>query len=294
MIPMRAGTLSCLLLLACAGPPPRAADLPLGDPAACHIEIGALRDLDVAIAIDGSRSTSRPSGHDIDRDGEVGTLFDAGSTDPLDSILAAEVAGVRNLVHALAGEDVRFSIVTLSGRSLYPRFTRPTGRIVRREQARIRTPMTDDRDELERGLDAALATGGEGLTDFAAAMNLAIRTLEEAPERPSSRRRVVLFLSDSATPLVAAPRRHPYPYATSGAVDRFDPLMKQEAERAIRRGVRFLAFALGPATGDEPPHPLTRIAGATGGSFRAVEDPTRLHCALLAELGAIGRTARQR
>jgi len=293
MLRKRAGILCCALLLACAGPPPRAADLPLRDPAACQLEIGAIRALDVAVAIDASRSTSRPSGSDIDLDGQVGSLLDAGSSDPLDSVLAAEVAGVRSLMHALAGADVRFSIVTLTGRSHAPRFTQPLGRIVRWEQGRIRTPMTDDPRDLERGLDEALATGGAGLTDFAAAMNLAIRTLEEAPEPAASRRQVVLFLSDSATPMVAAPTRYPYPYLTSGAVDRFDPLMKQEAQRAIRHGVSFHAFALGPATGDQPPHPLTRIAGATGGSFRSVEDPTRLHCELLAELGLVGRTARR-
>lgn len=282
MPPMRAVIL-CALLLACAGPPPRSADLPLRDPGDCGLEIDPIEGVDVAVSIDTSRSTDRPSGRDLDGDGVVGTPLDAGTSDPHDSLLAAQVMGVRALVHALAGSDVRFSIVSMSGRSHDPEGTRPLGRVVRWEQAKIRAPMTDDPAVIERALDAILATGGEGRTDFAAAMNLAIRTLEKAPPGATPRRRLALFLSDSASPMVSAPLRVPY-YLTDGAVDRLDPLMKQEALRALREGVRFHAIALGHAAEDAPPHPLIRIAGATGGAFRTVADPERVHCALLAEV----------
>jgi hypothetical protein len=281
--------LSCLLLGACAATAPRIAELPVRDPSECGPRAVTAKALDVAVAIDGSRSTALPSGSDIDGDGEVGAPWNVRSTDPLDTILAAQVVGVRSLVRALAGSDVRFSIVGISGRSLYPEGTQPMGRVVAFEQGRIASTLTDDETALERGLDRVLATRGEGRTDFAAGMSLALRTLERDADASGEPRGVVFFLTDSSTPVVAAPKRYPYPFPdmVGGAVDFFDPLMRQEARRAQRDGVTFHTFAIGPAARAPQPHALTRIAGATGGSFRAIDDPVRLHCELLDEVARL-------
>ena len=58
---------------------------------------GELRSFDVVLVIDTSRSTVDPTGADINgngivgkpRLGQIGSMFDVGSTDPGDSILAA-------------------------------------------------------------------------------------------------------------------------------------------------------------------------------------------------------------
>jgi hypothetical protein len=124
-------------------------------------------------------------------------------------------------------------------------------------------------------------------------MRLALRSLDarNRSDEPARRRRV-LFLSDTPTPVR---------YGPMDAIMYDDARMEVEAHRAIASGVSFHSFGLGPAATDvsfhsvglgpaansgDSPHALAQIAGATGGTYRAVPDPRDLYCQMLAALGA--------
>jgi hypothetical protein len=67
---------------------------------------------------------------------------------------------------------------------------------------------------------------------------------------------------------------------------RDDARMETAARQAIASGVSFHSFALGEASAAGSEHALAQIAGATGGTYRAVPDPRSLYCQMLAALGA--------
>ena len=92
---------------------------------------------------------------------------------------------------------------------------------------------------------------------------------------------------DSAAPVLPGPTQ--YLYRTQegtphGSFVRTDPHMAIAAKRAIRSQVVINTFGLGEAADAGPPHMLSRVAGATGGRYRAVKDPTELHCKLMSAL----------
>ena len=143
----------CLLILIClpglgsATPPAEAAKSPVriqvesphpGEPVTNKVDQAPIRGsamtegdkpaaFDVIIAIDVSGSTKAASGVDVDRNGVVGInpqleLLEPGayppgtlSTDPNDSILAAELAAADALISTLDESRVRVGIVTFSG-----------------------------------------------------------------------------------------------------------------------------------------------------------------------------------
>ena len=82
-------------------------------------------------------------------------------------------------------------------------------------------------------------------------------------------------MADSSDPMIVG---------VTGRYLRRDRQMKTAAKRAIDLRVVIHTFGLGAAALDEPPTTLTRIAGATGGSYTAVLDPNRLYCHLLKAL----------
>jgi len=250
------------------GPPARAV-------AGCQPPaVDAVGTVDVAIVIDTSRSTADPSGSDIDTDGLTGHLELSAMTDPGDSLLAAEVAGIRSLLRNTAEFDVRFSIVTFSG-LMDPTPPYPLKHIVRDGDAAVRSELTDDVGALEAALHAVLGRGSSGYTHFAAGMRRATRTLSGTPPSRRSARRLVLFISDST---------HPILIGGNERIQFRDPLMYEVANDAIDARIVFDTFGLGRAADSPPPHALSRIATATGGTYRAVEDPTMLHCHLLNSL----------
>jgi hypothetical protein len=230
--------------------------------------------VDAAFAIDTSRSTVNPSGFDVNGNGRVGDLELSEMTDPGDSLLAAEIAGIRSLLLETAELDVRFSIVTFSG-SYDPTPRQRTKHIVRDCDAAVRSKLTDDVGALEDALERVLGRGSTGYTDFAAGMRQAVRTLADEPPPTRSSRRFVLFISDSTTPILIGGNER---------ILRLDPLMEEVAREAIDSRIVFNTFGLGEAAGAAPPHTLSRIATATGGTYRAVEDPTKLACHLLDSL----------
>jgi von Willebrand factor type A domain len=267
-------------LAACAGSRAHApVAIPLAAPERCQqgapVEILAA---DVAIAIDRSTSTREPTGLDLDGDGVVGAYEGSEYTDRGDSLLAAELAAVRRLVEAATLEGMRFAIVSYSGQDDFPLEDSVTQRVDRRD-ARLEAELTDDRSALEAAVARVGDRGNDGSSSFAPAMRLALRSLSarDGSDEPARRRRV-LFLSDSQTPARYAP------------MERFaydDARMEVEARRAIKAGVAFHSFGIGAAADSaDIPHALAQIAGATGGTYRAVPDPRDLYCQMLAALGA--------
>jgi hypothetical protein len=271
-----------LCLAACAGSAPNAAEpdpgtAPAPTPTAARcggpgpIEILAA---DVVIVIDRSTSTRQPTGIDIDGDGLVGEFRRSEFTDRDDSLLAAQLAAVERLVDVARLGDMRFAIVSYSGRDAFPLEDSVTQR-VDREDARLEAELTGDVAELATALERVRRRGSDGASSFAPAMRLAVRSLRPGGSGDAARRRRVLFLADSPTPVRFAP---------ASRIVRDDFLMQREARRAIEAGVSFHSFGIGSAAEGEPPHALAQIAGATGGIYRAVPDPTNLYCQMLTSL----------
>jgi hypothetical protein len=102
-----------------------------------------------------------------------------------------------------------------------------------------------------------------------------VRSLAPGESDPPARRRRILFLSDSPTPVRFAPAQR---------IVRDDALMGREAQRAIEAGISLHSFAIGGAAEAGASHALAQIAGATGGVYRTVPDPAALYCDLLAAL----------
>ncbi len=261
-----------VVLAGCANPAPSLQSLPVASVSDCGgTAVDQIEALDVAIAIDSSSSTRLPSDADVDGDGNIGRLVNSVVTDTDDSLLAAQVAEVRSLVRAAAPLGVRFSIVTYSGP-----YDFPVGLPV---YAIVQSELTADVAELENGLDSALKRGSGGTTDFAGAMRRALQTLIDTPPESPSTRRLILFLSDSPHPVLP----QPYPLVR---YPNHDPRMRSAAIRAIQTRVQIHTFALGAAVHADSPNALTRIAGATGGTYFPIERTDRLHCDLFAALAA--------
>jgi len=237
-------------------------------------KLAGIGPLDVAIAIDTSLSTQRPSGSDIDGDGLVGEIADNQNTDRGDTILSAQVAAVRRLLAVADRADIRFSIVTFSGpSSAAPLLKR--GRVVTDQQAEIRIELTADKEALGTILDKMIERGGLGTTDFYAAMRRANRSLTEGEDPEQARRKLVLLVSDSAGPTHRD---------IDGRIDDRNPNMELAAREALRHGIVFNTFGLSAESGYWRFFPLGRIAGATGGSYHVVEDPLALYCYMAGSL----------
>ena len=232
----------------------------------------AIGSLDVAVVLDTSQSTRRPTGVDIGRDGRVHRSHRNSAADRGDSWLAAQIAAVRLLLRNAEGRDIRFSIVTFSG----PNVARTVGRTqltgsVR--DSRIRAELTGNLRELDSVLTDVHEEGSDGKTIFFAGMQRATRSLIES--RNEKRRKVVLFMSDSAIP---------NSLDLDGQIEKLDPRMKNAAMMARSHDVVFHTFGLSRASKLWRRKSLGRIAGATGGTYHPNEDPRQLYCHLASSL----------
>ncbi len=278
--------LAAISLAGCAPAQPGIDALPVRSLEACGSRGFEVRPgLDVAIAIDTSGSTAGPSGVDIDEDGVVGQFAGDVMTDRSDSLLAAQVAGIKSALAAGDLRDLRLSIVSFSGAD---RFDDPAS-VEPFPDAALRGALTSDLREIEAALDHVLKGGSRGTSNFAAAMRRSLEALRvgwsSAPD--DGRTRVVLMLADSPTPVMPGPTQYFYRTPDGdphGPVVHSDPQMAVAAQRALRSRVVFNTFGLGEAAAADPPHMLSRIAGATGGTYRAVNDPKKLHCELMSAL----------
>ena len=235
-------------------------------------------DFDVILVLDVSGSTKVASGADVDGDGELGfnpqfELVSPGayppdvvSTDPDDTILAAEVAAGRALVSGLAsGGRIRVGIVSFSG-EMNP----TTGQRSRFDQqdAWLEVPLTSDLAQAQAALGAILARGPYGGTNFAAGLRLAVTELAgltgaRSQPRPGAKK-VVLFLTDGLPT---------FPIGSGSVSDAGDTEAALGAARlAHKAGITVNTYALGPSALTNP-IAATEMARITLGNFLPVQKP---------------------
>jgi len=235
-------------------------------------------DFDVIIALDISGSTVHPAGVDVDGDGHTGvarspdrrsqtaTAQIPGSTDPGDSILAAEIAAADRLVASLEhGGRVRVGVVSFSG-DMNP----DNGRRRRYDQqdAWLEVPLTSDFTAVRARLPAMLARGPYGGTNFAAGLRLAITELADlegarSAPRPNARK-VVLFLTDGVPT---------FPVAAGSVSDPGDVDAALAAARLARQAdITVHTYGIGPSALDNP-RAVGEIARITQGTFLPVRNP---------------------
>ncbi len=235
------------------------------------------QNYDVMLAIDVSASTRAASGSDVDGDGAVGvnpllellppTAYSSEtlSSDPEDSILHAEVAAARALIERVDPRRVRVGVISFAG-EVDPM----TGKRKHLDQqdAWVDAPLTADLAQIHRTLDAILARGARGATNFAAGVRLGIRELSglsgaRSASRPEAKK-VLLFLTDGA------------PTLPSGRGNQIDPGDSEAAVRAAqvahRAGIIINTYALGPGALTYP-EVVTEMARVSLGTYTPVQNP---------------------
>jgi hypothetical protein len=238
-----------------------------------------LRRVDIAVALDVSESTRAASGIDVNGNGLVGlnpTLdprlddrYPDGvvSTDPADTVLAAELAAVRALLTKLEGIDARLAIVAFSGA-----IDAETGLQLGSgdDNAELLAPLSSGREAAGRALDEIARRGSHGGTDFSAAIRTARHALCGSRVRPDAER-VLLLLTDGLPSL-------PHGFATR--TDRGDVSAALTAAReASACAVRIDVFAIGLlAIGD--PYAAQEVARVSGGRYRPIYQAADLRAAL--------------
>ena len=239
--------------------------------------IDSIAGLDVAIVIDTSLSTRRPSGIDVDENGRIFPFQRNSTFDKGDSRLAAVVDALRSLVRNAATHDIRFSIITFFG----PSNAHTVGRVSLAgsgSESKLFSPLTRNTGQLDRALTNVLDRGSNGTVVFYSGMHRAFRSLTQTTA--SGRRRIVLFLSDSPRPTDSDPSG----VNSDGKLIFRDPRMKSAALMARARGVVFHTFGLSAKSAKWRHMPLGQIAGATGGNYHAAEDPRLYYCHLASSL----------
>jgi hypothetical protein len=225
---------------------------------------GETPHLDVVIVLDTSRSTSEPTGVDLDGDGVVGEpvlaregpVFLERNSDPDDSVLAAEVTAARLILRGLDPRRTRLSVVTFAGEATGARRTQSPHPPA--EPAITAAPLTSDHTRVDLALADVLASEPFGNTHMAAGLDLAIRELATDAESEKS----VIFFTDGQPTLPHGPERE-----RENILAVFDA-----ADRAARAGIRIHSFAVG-ADALAGPLAVVEMASRTGGSFTAVPDP---------------------
>jgi hypothetical protein len=231
---------------------------------------------DVLIVIDVSFSTRCASGIDVNEDGKLGMnpqleLLPSGSypedlcsTDPGDSVLAAEVTGARKLIETLDPKRVRVGLITFSGD-----VNKETGERLDPNQADawLQVPLTSDLGSVKRALDDVIARGPHGATDFAAGIRLGITELAGFTGAKSEPRKgakgVILFLTDGTPTFPIGMAEVSDPGDVEAAV--------AAAKLAHQAGITINTYAVGP---DALTNPVaaTEVARVTLGSFTPVKN----------------------
>ena len=234
-------------------------------------------EFDVMIVIDVSGSTKVASGADVDGDGHIGfnpqlELVEPGrypsdmqSTDPDDTILAAEVRAASALVDSLEAERVRVGVISFSG-EMNPM----TGERMRHDQqdAWLEVPLTANRGRVKAAVRAILARGPHGGTNFAAGVRLGVRELAGlsgalSEPRPQAKK-VILFLTDGLPTFPIGTGSSPDPGDTEAALS--------AARLAHKAGITVNTYALGPNALTNP-IAATEMARITLGNFLPVRNP---------------------
>ena len=224
------------------------------------------------MVIDTSRSTIDPAGADINgngvvgrrRLGYVGSLLGAGSNDPGDSILAAEVAAARQLLSSLDPRSTRAALVVFAGDPDMVDRRRGAGRA-----AHTLEPLTHRYERVQDALDDVLATEPDGSTHMAAGVDQAtieLLGLRGALSRTDPKAEKIVFFFTDGQPTL--------PYGPEMEADNVRAVLRA-ANRARRGGVRIHTFAIGPHA-LEGPIATVEMASRTGGYFTPVRHPGNL------------------
>ena len=230
---------------------------------------------DVFIVLDVSESTKAACGADLDRDGVIGInpQFELGntyppevvSTDPQDTVLAAEVQAARTLLRSLDPRRVRVGIISFAGEVDPITLQR---RRMDQADAWLDVPLTDDYALVNRALTAILARGARGATNFAAAVRLVITELTgvggaKSTSRPDAKR-VALFLTDGMPTL---------PFGTGNVTEPGDvEAAVRAAQVAQKAGIVINTYAMG-VEALRYPEAVTKVAQVTRGTYTPVQRP---------------------
>ena len=233
--------------------------------------------IDVMIAIDISGSTRAASGTDVDGDGEIGFdphaeqvppgLYppDMRSTDPHDTILAAEITAADALLRNLDPTHLRVGVLSFGG-EVNPATLRQA--VYGQQDAWLEVPLTSDFGQVRRALQRILARGPRGGTNFAAGIRLAVTELaglhgaRSAP-RPEAAK-ILMFLTDGVPS---------FPFGSSRESDPGDTEAALGAARvAHKAGITINAYSLGMNALDNPVA-ATEMSRLTLGTFTPVRNP---------------------
>jgi hypothetical protein len=231
---------------------------------------------DVMLVLDVSGSTTDASGADIDGNGTVGQTVKAEglfasrrsvSSDPGDSILAAEAAAAERLLRRLDAGTTRAGVITFAGSPEGPNAT-------------LHQPLTGDFEAVRSALRRVQHAGPAGGTDMAAGIRLAVRELAglggHLGEPDPASRKVAVLLTDGV-PTLPFGRGH----------DR-DPRDVEVAVAAARvaggAGIAIHVFGLGEEALASP-RAAMEIPRVTGGRYTPV--PTPGHVVEVVERAAV-------
>jgi hypothetical protein len=203
---------------------------------------------DVLLVIDRSLSAWRPTGADIDGDGEIGELrvdshkYDHPfwTTDAGDTIYNAEVIAAGKLIERLDPKSVRMGLVTFAG------------------GGQVRAPLGSSPFQLAGALRRLPTRGDEGGTNFRVSVKRAIEEFERAGAG-EKRHRSLMLLSDG--------------FPSTGKTQQGERVFVEvAAKRAADANVRIYGFAIG-ADAVQRPDALKLLTSRTGGELMLVEDP---------------------
>jgi hypothetical protein len=187
------------------------------------------------------------------------------STDPEDSILHAEVAAARALIGRLDARRVRVGVLSFAG-EVDPM----TGKRKHLDQqdAWVDAALTADLALIHRTLDAILARGARGATNFGAGVRLGIRELSglsgaRSRPRPEAKK-VILFLTDGIPTLPSGRGNESEPGDSEAAV--------RAAQVAHRAGITINTYALGGGAVTYP-EVVTEMARVSLGTYTPVQNP---------------------
>jgi hypothetical protein len=207
---------------------------------------GGAVEHDVVLLLDVSGSTAYASGVDVDGDGKLGRRrkridpqrsFNPRhySSDPGDTVLAAELAATRRLLDRLDLERTRVAIVVFSS------------------GAHVVAALGSDREALDAALRELERGFGSGATNLAGATRRACETLRSPSAAGNGRERSIVILSDGYPTFPGSEK-----LAASEA--------RQAALESAAQGVRIFAYSLGLEE-IEADDVFAEMAERTGGQY---------------------------
>lgn len=240
---------------------------------------------DLMLALDASYSTNVASGADVDGDGVVGvnpqTDFeirgqypeDVLSTDPGDSIFAAQIKAARLFLKLLDPQMTRVGVLTFAGDMDAEGYRMHPDQ----KDAKLWVSLTSDFSQVFARLAEIEAHGPNefGATNFAAGIQLGVAELaglsgaQSAPRTDA--KRLMLFLTDG---------KPTFPVGSGGVSDPGDSQAAVSVAQVARvAGITIHTYALGPIALTKP-LALTEIARITLGSFLPLQKPADIVAAL--------------